>query len=490
MSRWFLLLLSAGAAAAQNQPTVSRITNAFSFGPAVSPGALASLFGENFGTDKSALTVTIGGKPAFLLLVTNTQVNLQIPVDLTPGQTSLTATRSGAASSALTFTLSAYAPAILSQGSSANVFLDNKPASQVKRGDTVYVFATGLGASSPPLATGVAATTLANCATAPQLTLGGVSIAPSFCGVPPGFLGTFQLNFKIPDTVPFGIQPFVLTIAGASSPTVNITIASPGPAITSLLNGGSQSKSAAIAPGEIITITGTGFGTKDQLTIFPSTAAQGVSVTIGGMPAPVLNLIVSASPSQITVMVPFELSPQDSAPVIVKTADASSAPLNVSIVAASPGILRSGYKNYGAISAANPSFGDPSPVPGLGFSVNCGGYGALALSTCGRPIKPGDVIQIFATGLGSVADANGNPLPTGQIAPIDGSAVFSAAASPSVTIGGAPANVSFSGIVPGTASIYQITATIPPGVAPGDDVPLQLSIGSTTDTVSIAISQP
>ncbi len=63
-------------------------------------------------------------------------------------------------------------------------------------------------------------------------------------------------------------------------------------------------------------------------------------------------------------------------------------------------------------------------------------------------------------------------LPTGSLAPTDGSVLYKTVATPAVTIGGIPADVSFSGIAPGNAGQYQINVAIPSGVKPGDDVPL------------------
>ena len=57
---------------------------------------LASVLGNNLGTDKTAVTVTVGGKSGFVLVATGTQLNVQIPVELTPGPTTITITRSGA----------------------------------------------------------------------------------------------------------------------------------------------------------------------------------------------------------------------------------------------------------------------------------------------------------------------------------------------------------------------------------------------------------
>src|SRR5437764_1286323 len=95
---WKLLLtLSLASGAAAQTPTIAAVFNAFS-GPALSPGVLASVLGNSFGTDKTAVTVTVGGKPGFVLVATGTQLNVQIPVELAPGATTMTITRSGATS--------------------------------------------------------------------------------------------------------------------------------------------------------------------------------------------------------------------------------------------------------------------------------------------------------------------------------------------------------------------------------------------------------
>ena len=58
---------------------------------------------------------------------------------------------------------------------------------------------------------------------------------------------------------------------------------------------------------------------------------------------------------------------------------------------------------------------------------------------CAQPAHPGDQIVIYFTGA-SVATANGSPtaqpLPTGQVAPSDGSVLCKTLETPVVTIGG------------------------------------------------------
>ncbi len=60
-------------------------------------------------------------------------------------------------------------------------------------------------------------------------------------------------------------------------------------------------------------------------------------------------------------------------------------------------------------------------------------------------------------------------------------------ATPTVTIGGKAAQVSFSGLTPQYAGLYQINAEVPTGIATGDAVPVVISIsGQTSPVVTMA----
>ena len=116
---------------------------------------------------------------------------------------------------------------------------------------------------------------------------------------------------------------------------------------------------------------------------------------------------------------------------------------------------------------------------------------ATPATVCGQPAKAKDVIELFVTGLGKATpngDPNGQPLATGTLAPADASTIYKTVATPDVKIGGLPAAVTFSGIAPGNAGLYQINVTIPDLVPTTDDVPVVVTMpGGSTDTVTIAI---
>jgi uncharacterized protein (TIGR03437 family) len=56
-------------------------------------------------------------------------------------------------------------------------------------------------------------------------------------------------------------------------------------------------------------------------------------------------------------------------------------------------------------------------------------------------------------------------------------------------MGGMPGVVNFAGLSPQFSGVYQVNVVVPPGLAPGSAVPVQLQIGGVTsvDTLTIAL---
>lgn len=89
---------------------------------------------------------------------------------------------------------------------------------------------------------------------------------------------------------------------------------------------------------------------------------------------------------------------------------------------------------------------------------------------------------MYCTGLGNVSNR-----PASGAAASDDPASLTTAA-PIVTIGGASAAVSFSGLASGQVGLYQVDVQVPDDAPTGPDVPLVLKIGGvTSNTVTIAI---
>jgi uncharacterized protein (TIGR03437 family) len=56
------------------------------------------------------------------------------------------------------------------------------------------------------------------------VTVGGVTAATNYIGIPAGYAGVAQINYQIPSTVSFGSQPVVVTVGGVSSKPATITV--------------------------------------------------------------------------------------------------------------------------------------------------------------------------------------------------------------------------------------------------------------------------
>jgi uncharacterized protein (TIGR03437 family) len=115
------------------------------------------------------------------------------------------------------------------------------------------------------------------------------------------------------------------------------------------------------------------------------------------------------------------------------------------------------------------SWGNVVTVPLADYSPAFFGSSTLvaAVDLNGKVIKsnhpaiPGQTIQLFANGLGPVTHqpASGNPAPSSPLA--------ETTTKPVVMIGNQEATVSFSGLAPGFAGLYQINAEVPSTLTAG-----------------------
>jgi uncharacterized protein (TIGR03437 family) len=282
-------------------------------------------------------------------------------------------------------------------------------------------------------------------------------------------------------------------------PVTGSVPASTTPTITSLDNGASFTPKSTAAPGAFLTLKGTGLGSAESLGVYPATQANGVSVTINGITAPIFDL--EASGGTINLLAPSELPSTGTVPVQLKTANGTSSVFTLNMAATVPAMFgltdpnKPTRRNALAVDSTTSSVAMPiSMAEGIAKTLGLPpDYCTAANPTayCGQPASAGDTIVLYATGLGIATpngDPAGQPLLTGQAAPADGSVIYNSVATPVVTIGGAPAALSSSAIAPGFAGLYQINVQIPASAPTGDDVPITLSVaGSSTDTATIAI---
>jgi len=203
-----------------------------------------------------------------------------------------------------------------------------------------------------------------------------------------------------------------------------------------ILNGASGA--AGVSAGAWISIYGTNFASttrtmasSDEVNGYVPTTLGGVSVQIDGKPA----FMYFVSPSQLNVIAPDDMN-TGSVQVTVTNSAGTSPAVTVALQAVLPGLFLSG--NYAL--AVRPSDG-----------VIINGAGAAAAA------KPGDVLELFGTGLGRTSPA----VPSGLVF----SGAYQNANTVTVTIGGISAPVSWAGLI-GTG-LYQLNVTVPTSFASG-----------------------
>jgi uncharacterized protein (TIGR03437 family) len=231
------------------------------------------------------------------------------------------------------------------------------------------------------------------------------------------------------------------------------------PTITAVENAASLNTAAPVAPGSYITILGTGLCDFTDQT-YTARLPLSIDLSIVSFDVPSAGISVPghlsyASPNQINVQVPWELAGQKSAQMKV-TIDFT-------------------YGNVFTIPIAlySPAF----------FEIAPGEVAAEDLSytviTPSHPAIHGNIVTLYANGLGPVSNqpVSGDPSP--------GAATLAqTTTTPVVTFGTTAATtVSFSGLTPGIAGLYQINVTVPSTLAPGN-YPLTVAIGGVTSKAS------
>jgi uncharacterized protein (TIGR03437 family) len=197
----------------------------------VAPGEYVTLFGSGLASNANApslpLPTTLGGAQVLvngtmapLLVSSPTLVNSLVP-NSTPGGDLATFQVTGAGSSAqITVYTTGTAPGVFTSTANgigpADVFhLDFSYVTQSSpavAGETLILYATGLGATTPAVPDGAAAPTPAATVNDSNLSLdifdsaGNTTVAKiGFAGLVPGLAGVYQLNFTVPTGVASGI---------------------------------------------------------------------------------------------------------------------------------------------------------------------------------------------------------------------------------------------------------------------------------------------
>jgi uncharacterized protein (TIGR03437 family) len=249
---------------------------------------------------------------------------------------------------------------------------------------------------------------------------------------------------------------------GGNSSASSFTVS--GSAVVQAVVNVASYQAGTVSPGELITLFGANIGPAAPAAMvdadgngFVDTSLGTVSVTIDSFPAPILY----ASQNQISVQVPYEATTGANKAIVV-TSGSTTANGTVTIAAEAPGLFSLDASGAGQAAALN-------------FNSTTSVY---TLNAANNPARAGDTIVLYITGEGDYSQATystrtGLLVPT----PTSGNQLPQMNPLPTVTIGGAPATVSYAGPIIGSIlGLMQLNVVIPAGTTTGPAVPVTVTV--------------
>jgi uncharacterized protein (TIGR03437 family) len=238
---------------------------------------------------------------------------------------------------------------------------------------------------------------------------------------------------------------------------------------------------ASVAPGELVTLVGTGLATSEQVTQggqpFPLTLG-GVQVLVNNTPAPIYYI----SPTQISAILPYEISTATFVSIQVSNNNSKSAAVTLFQTDAMPGVFSTTSNGLGYAIANHAATGQPV--------------------TQANPAVAGEYLAVVLTGLGTVTPS----ITDGAVGPSSPPSTSDVNTQGNLAVyfddfnsGNFPqANVVFAGLAPTLAGLYQMNVQVPAMVGPGnvylevvtdaaDVLQIQVPVGGSAATAATAV---
>lgn len=238
-------------------PRISRggVINAANGRTQLSPGALGTIYGENFGPAAPVVAAfvpsttilptrvqgvrvlvqetygaLIGEAP--LLYASGNQINFQLPYEcFGRAEVLIVVDVNGALSDPQAVQVIPSAPGIFTWGERRAVAVNqdgsvNTAENPAGRGSALTVYLTGQGVITPPLSSGAAATSrpLVRCPLPTKAWIGGALAQLQFVGMAPGLVGVLQVSLIVPEGAPTGETQLLFNIDGWTSNFADVTI--------------------------------------------------------------------------------------------------------------------------------------------------------------------------------------------------------------------------------------------------------------------------
>jgi uncharacterized protein (TIGR03437 family) len=264
------------------------------------------------------------------------------------------------------------------------------------------------------------------------------------------FIVPAVVNGKVYVGTTAGVGVFGLLTPAVSSVTV------------SSVNNAAGFVAGAIAPGEIVSIYGSGLGPSagapfsvDSATGMVDTALMGTRVLFGGFAAPILY----TSSTQVNAIVPYEIAGQSQVAMQVIYQGATSSGTTVPVAAAAPGIFTTSMTGSGQAAAVNQdgSLNGPS-----------------------NPAAKGSYVSVYFTG-------GGQTNPPGVSGAVNSLVLKYLVQPSSATVGGQVAQVTFAGAAPGYVDgLEQLNLRLS-GDTPSGAQAIVLSVGGSNSPPGVTI---
>lgn len=274
-----------------------------------------------------------------------------------------------------------------------------------------------------------------------------------------------------------------VTVTNAPKPASNastFTVTAPGPQIQAVVNAASfvtGSTTPTLAPGEIISIFGSGLGSATLLQASPSGGAYPTTL---GTPATLVEVevttgvwaalpIIFAQANQINAVTRFAMTPAAGRRLRVTYNSLTSSVFVFDAVAADPGIFTINSAGRGQAAVLN-------------YNATTGAY---SLNSDSNAAAKDSIVVIYLTGGGVTTPL---PSPEGQVIPLSGT-LPAVSGVVSVTIGGEGATVQSATLAPGSiAGLVQLNVTVPSTVKAGKDLPLVVIIAGRASPATATVA--
>jgi uncharacterized protein (TIGR03437 family) len=253
--------------------------------------------------------------------------------------------------------------------------------------------------------------------------------------------------------------------SGTFSETFTLTVRGPGPSFTASSIVNAAGFQPGISPGSLAVITGAGIAPDVRGTVTPPNASgplpvllAGVEVLFNNNPAPILYVSNLNGRESVAVQVPFEVA-QGAAGVTIRVANGGSTTVNdVVIMPIKPGIFET-------VDASGQRYATATRPDGSYVSA-------------ANPARRGEIIRVFATGLGQTTPATA----TNRAGSLDVPQNVMAAVIVGVNNQGV--RVVSAQLLPGAIGVYVVAFEVPADTTPGASRPFAVAaVGSDGVTV-------